>query len=290
MGWGIGPAFNSNAEEKSMKSHNCKKARLAALLLAGAVWVPGVEAAVASGTSEGAGVQASASSLGIPLLDLNVPNVSGSAPAPYNLSDTFASVNAPLAALSLNTGVLTGSASSDVDGTAGSKTTSGTGTVNGTVLNLLGSVSLTASVLSSTSTITGDFGSLMANGNSIITNAVLTIDNGILLPDTVINLNANAAPNTVISNSALSALGIFVILNEQIESCSSFLCSLETNAIRIGLNPLGLQLVAADIKLGHSFASMTAPVPEASEWAMMLAGLGLVGFAARRRGLGMKTA
>lgn len=267
-----------------MKSHHFKKMPIAAMLLAGAVWVPGVEAAAVSGASEGAGVQASVSLL-VPLLNLNIPNVSGSAPAPYSLSDTFASVKAPTSVLTLNTGILTGSASSDVDGAAGSRTTSGTGTVNGTVLDVLSKVSLTASVLSSTSTITGDFGSLLANGSSIITNAVLTIDQPLLLPNIVINLNASAAPNTVVSNAALAALGISVILNEQIQSCSSFMCSLETNALHIGLTPLGLQLASADVKLGHSYASMTAVVPEASEWTMMLAGLGLVGFAARKRAL-----
>ncbi len=268
-----------------MKSHHEKKVRLAALLLAGAVWAPGVQAVAVSGTSEGAGVQASVSLLATPLLDLNLPNVSGSSPAPYNLSQTLVGVNAPTSVLTLDTGILTGAASSDVDGAAGFRTTSGTGTVNGTVLeiDLLSNVSLTASVLSSTSTITGDFGSLMASGSSIITNAVLTIDQPLLLPTIVLNLDANAAPNTMVSSSVLSALGIFVVLNEQIQNCSSFLCSLETNALHIGLNPLGLQLASADIKLGHSYASMAAAVPEASEWGMMLAGLGLVGFAARRR-------
>lgn len=265
-----------------MKHHHEKKVRLAALLLAGAVWAPGVQAVAVSGTSEGAGVQASVSLLATPLLDLNLPNVSGSSPAPYDLSQTLVSVNAPTSALTLNTGILTGSASSDVDGAAGFRTTSGTGTVNGTVLDLLSNVSLTATILSSTSTITGDFGSLMANGSSIITDATITIDH-LLGPDTVINLNPNAAPNTMVSSSALSALGIFIVLNEQIQNCSSFLCSLETNALHIGLNPLGLQLASADLKLGHSYASMAAAVPEASEWGMMLAGLGLVGFAARRR-------
>jgi hypothetical protein len=53
------------------------------------------------------------------------------------------------------------------------------------------------------------------------------------------------------------------------------------SATETAANPGGFWSIAGDV-LSYTGAP-TAPVPEASEWAMMLGGLGLVGFFARRR-------
>jgi hypothetical protein len=57
------------------------------------------------------------------------------------------------------------------------------------------------------------------------------------------------------------------------------------------LNRIGLQAVIDDATGGHeTFFGLTAPIPEPETYAMMLAGLGLMGFVARRREKSLKTA
>ena len=260
-------------------SHNFKRVGIAALVLTSFACAPAAQAQVANGHSEGEAVVLQNA---FPGLSIALPPVSDFAPAPYNNSSLILPINPVIpGVLALNTGLLFGSDASDVDGTSGPKSATGTGTINGTVLDLLG-VGLTATMLSSTSDVTGDAGSFAAAGSSIIADAVLTIPQ--LLGNTVIQLNPQAAPNTVITDPVLTALGIVITLNEQLSTCGPLQCNQETNAIHVKLNPLGIQLVDVDLKLGHSYASLTAAnVPEASEWAMMLAGVGLIGLQLRRR-------
>ncbi len=268
-----------------MRLHNVKKVGVVALMLTSFACISDAQAVVANGHSEGAGLVLQSVFPGVSLV---LPPVSDYAPAPYSNSSLILPLNPVIpGVLGLNSGTLFGSDASDVNGLPGSRSATGTGTINGTALDLLG-VTLTADILSSTSSVTGDSGSFDAAGSSIIANAVLTIPQ--VLGTTVIQLNPAAAPNTVITNPVLTSLGIIIVLNEQLVddvaggSCAALSCKQETNAIHIKLNPLGLQLVDVDLKLGHSLASLTAaPVPEASEWAMMLAGVGLIGLQLRRR-------
>ena len=68
----------------------------------------------------------------------------------------------------------------------------------------------------------------------------------------------------------LSTFGVSIILNEQSGSCNGIdFCEIGVNALHIyGAN---------EVIFGHSYAKQTAvPVPEASTYGMMLAGLGMV--------------
>ncbi|MDX9912819.1 MAG: choice-of-anchor P family protein [Phycisphaerales bacterium] len=80
----------------------------------------------------------------------------------------------------------------------------------------------------------------------------------------------------------LDALGIRIVLNEQIAFNDGTTASLEVNAIRITIDS-PLQLVAADVVIGHSFSTMTVPAPGA---AGLLSAAGLLGSRRRRTARG----
>jgi hypothetical protein len=268
-------------------------------------------AAVVSGSSSGYGVDVSVSALaGALALDAGpLPSgASGSAPAPYNLDDTqlslslsdsvcvstFLGVCTASVSASVGTGLLSGHADSDVDGGNGVRSAAATGTVNDAAVNLgtgtlLGIIStsvldLSATTLSASAQVSGDFGAFTPLGSSIIENAFLNVA-GIPL----IALDADAAPNTVVDPlGALSLLGLTVILNEQVSNCGAASCDMMVNALRLGFNDfaVGTALLNGDLIFGHAEANLLAqpseiPVPAAA-WLFASGLLGLVGMARRR--------
>ncbi len=252
-----------------------------------AVAVP-AHAVISSASSEGDALTAKVSVLGTSLLNLNLlakaegtaaPNYADHQSLPLNVNAGIPLV----ASANVNATTLYGDATFD------GATVFGQGGVTGlnlgvNLLNLFGStpvLGLTNATLYSTSTITGDYGSLSAVGDSTITQGQLNVLGHLL----DLSVYADAAPNTVVDVAGLLGLtGVHLTLNEQIGgTCSSFACAIETNALHLVVDPLGLNVVGADIVLGHSMAEVTAAVPEPGEWGMMLVGLGMLGSFGRRR-------
>ncbi|MFI4862182.1 MAG: PEP-CTERM sorting domain-containing protein [Phycisphaerales bacterium JB063] len=294
----------------------------AAIALLAGLPAAGSFAANVSAQSEGYGVQVQAEILNLLSVDLlnGTPGqyAGGSAPAPYNVSSGLVTLDTtvgtgigPVLGTSVDLGllgadgVLSASAASDVDGAPGSRTTTGFGQVNGLDLDLVDAgvtvagiptlnldlLNVGATTISSTSTVTGDFGSLTAVGVSIIQDLVLNV-NGVDL-DLVSLLGANgnidangfliADPNTVLLNVG-GVVGLNITLNEQIVTGDGITSAMiETNAIHISASgiDLGLPLVDetlnADIIIGHSEASMLSIVPEPGSFALLsLGGLAML--------------
>src|SRR4051812_22394595 len=146
------------------------------------------------------------------------PTVAGTAPAPYSLTNSLASINAGVANIAtLNSGILNVAASSTVDGAPGPRTAIGSSSVAGLAMSAgpLGSLmSLTSGtdVLTQTSTVAGTYGSLIASGALTVvgtSNLVVTV-----LGTTVLTIAPGQiiAPNTTITISGVGTLTV----NEQI--------------------------------------------------------------------------
>lgn len=246
-------------------------AALAAMAHAGSA-----DAAVTSADATGYGLSADLSLL---ILNLSLPPqalAAGTAPTPFSELETALSAQATIGGLaSLSTGVLTGTASSNVDGSAGARTADASGTVDGLNLSVVfGTVlSMSATTIGSNAQVNGDYGALSGAGSSILEDLDLTVLGSALTVD------ANAAANTVL----FDALGIRIVLNEQIVGGDGVSGrSMEVNAIRITFDDVaaGLGLLNGDIRIGHSFASMNAIVP-APATGGLAAAVGVL--AARRR-------
>ena len=240
------------------------------------------QAIVTFGSSDAYGVQAGVTLLTFNLKVAAVPTASGTAPPPYNDTDQVLSllVSGPLGTLS--TGVMTVNASSDVDGGAGDRFAMADAEVNGLSLELVpgtGSpdlLNLTADQVVSNSIVSGDFGSLVGVGDTVLTNTVLTI------LGVGVAITSNPAPNTVVFNN----LGITVTLNEQFVSGDGINSRGQTtNAIHIGLEDVigGGGLVNGDIIISHSAANLRAVVPEPSSMVAAVVGLGWLAVRRRRR-------
>lgn len=205
-----------------------------------------------------------------------VPTVSGTAPAPYDLTNSALSASVPPF---LSTGLLTVNASSDVDSLSGSRNTSADATVNdlsvdlSVLLSSLG-IGLTATSVQSTAAVSGDFGAFSGVGTTTFEGLTL---NG------VASILSTPAPNTVL----LDLPGLTVTLNEQIINDNlpgSY--GMEVNAVHVSFDDFlapNLSLVSGDVILSHSQAMMMGVVPEPESFAMLLAGLGLMGAVIRRR-------
>ncbi|RJG25864.1 PEP-CTERM sorting domain-containing protein [Massilia cavernae] len=241
---------------------------------------PHASATVVSGTSSSYGESANLTLtplIGLPFAIGSgpVPTAGGSAPAPYNDSDSVAQIiSLPLSAF-----LQTVNASSNVDGAPGSRFAD----ADATVLNLSALLGLlTAQVVQSTAAVSGDFGALSSVGTSNLEGLMV---NG--MPFIV----ASPAPNTPL----FSAPGLTVTLNEQIHTGDGInSLGLAVNAIHIAFNNFahGLGLINGDIIISHSEALLTAipnndngQVPEPGTL-LLLAG-GMIGFMAmgRRRPL-----
>ena len=217
---------------------------------------------VSSGESMAFGIHVDLTLIGVPILTVGpTPVSSGIAPGAYNDADQVLSVAAavPLIA-SVGTGVINTSASSDIDGLAGSKFAFGDSLVDdlnitvvpGTVVPSL--ITLTADTIGSDSTVSGDFGSMSAMGNMVLEDLAISVSGDPL------TISANPDPNTVL----LDLAGIRIVLNEQVSSVNNGDASIETNAIHITLDDIVTSggLLSGDIIIAHSEASMVGAVPE----------------------------
>lgn len=267
---------------------------VAAIALQSVLLVGTANAAIPSGSSSGYGASVDLTALADALSLSAGPlpgGAMGTAPAPYNVSDSVLSLSlldsvcvtslpvvgcTQYVSAGVTTGLLTGDAASDVDGGSGSRSASATGTVNdaavnagtGVLLDLFSTLglALTATALSSTALVSGDYGGFTPTGSSVLENASLEVASV-----GVIGLDPNAAPNTVVDPlGALSFLGLTVILNEQIANCGTSSCDMAVNALRLGFNnfAVGTAQLNGDILFGHSEAMLIAeatviPVPSA---------------------------
>jgi len=262
-----------------MKLFN-KRAQMCGVIAGFALISAGVNADVISAEANGYGLAADISLL---LADVTVApqgHASGTAPGVFDGSNSVLDFSAfALGLASINATVIEGSASSDVDGFAGIRTTDSMGRVDGLGASVLLSsvLGLDASMIQSNASITGDYGSLNMYGSSNLADVTLSILGATL------DVDANAAANTVLFDS----LGIRVVLNEQIFGGDGIeTAQLEVNAIHISFNDVaaGLGLLNGDIRIGHSFASMTATIPSPGVLACVPAGA-LLSVRRRRRTL-----
>jgi hypothetical protein len=229
-------------------------------------------AAVTSITSAATVLGASLIVLGSPINIGPLVPASGAAPPAYNIPNSLASFNDTFGPLSISTGLLVDTASGD--------TTTGTGSATSTIQNLnitFDSVfSLTATTISSTSSVDG---TPSATGSTTLTDLQITV-----LGNTV-SIPVNPTPNDVI----FSLAGLSIVLNQQIPEATES-AGITTNAIAIDFNsfPVGLNLIHGGVDVGQSMASIdVTSVPEASTWAMMvlgLAGLGAAGYLRKTTG------
>lgn len=226
-------------------------------------------------------------------------SASGSAPGPYNSTNSVVTLDAITSIGGLlnfgdGTGVLTGTASSPFMPTptgTGIGTLAETGGVADTfgLFSLLGSplLEISADTISSTSDVSG-FGSfLTATGQSTITD--LTISGSLLGAPITISGTINPTVNDVIFNSG----GILIELNKQVVTGAGGFKStgesITTDALYIQISNLadsallGTDLLSADIAVGQSFAGITQVLPEPSAWALMLTGFAGLGAALRVR-------
>lgn len=208
-------------------------------------------------------------------------------------------------------GLLNSYANSNVSGSPGLGLTDAFGEVNALSLGIgnasvtlpLGSpvafdfLNISADTVSSTSMINGDYGALVASGNSIIENLIIEL-NGVEI-DLLPLLGANgsidaqgfltAAPNTQILSLG-GVAGLDLILNQQIITGDGIsLSGIEVNAIQLSFNgvDLGLPLLSetlnGNVYVGHSRASMTASIPEPATLPLFMGALALVAHRRRNR-------
>jgi hypothetical protein len=272
-----------------LRIHTLPRAAMAVALLGVLADAPSksVRAEVLSASSSGYGLGVDISALVINLDVGPLPaGVSGSAPAPYNQAGTVLNVLTTDAVPLVISGTVSAdavnaTATSNVDGSAGSKTTFASGGVVGAGVDVVTLPVLPPGVtllgldgtLSSTAQITGDFGSLVATGTTVIQDLDLVIS-GIVV-DLSAFVNVAVAPNTSINLSALGILNSSLILNEQVVAVDQ--TSISVNAFHLSL---GLLNITADVILGHSQAQVTA-IPEPAS--IVLAGLGGLACVALRR-------
>jgi len=212
-----------------------------------------------------------------------MPLASGTAPSAYNVTQTAASA---LVTGALGTGLMTTTASSNVDGLPGARFSDATATVNNLAINILSVLGLSADTVFSSADLSGTAGSLIPIGTTTITNLRLS---GVLVA------TANLAANTVILNAG----GVKVTLNEQvITGAGTNNQTLLVNAIDVSLvnaaqpilGSLGQNnLLNGNILIGQSKVALSAvadasPVAEPASMTLLASGLasGLAGIGLSR--------
>lgn len=239
-------------------------AALAASALVGATLAASTASAAVTNITSSATVLDVALNIGT--LGPELP-ASGSAPTPYNVTNSLASFSGNLGPVSFSAGALVDTASGDT-ATATGTASSSLATLDFTADSIF---SIIATAVSSTSSVDG---TPLATGFSTLSDLTITV------AGSSINIPLNPSPNDVIFDQS----GLTITLNQQIQGIEgAFGQSITTNAIAIDFNKF-LGVVSGHIDIAQSQASISeAPVPEASTWAMMA--LGFVGLAfAYRRG------
>jgi hypothetical protein len=179
-----------------------------------------------------------------------LPTVSGSAPPPYNSSNTVLSVTVShgLTGQILSTGVLTVNASSTVPA---SEHVDAQATVDSVDIDIGTLLTLDATSVSSSAEIEGPCGTLASSPTAVIVNGVL---GGTLVPGGL-TIPVNPAPNTVFLDTA----GVRVVLNEQFVGGDGIITETSTvNAIHIFLTnvSLGNLVVNGDLVISSSQAEV----------------------------------
>jgi len=236
--------------------------------------VQGADSPASTASSSGTGASITLSVLGV--LDANSGNLgtsSGTAPGPYSVSKSevplnFGVENGVLDLVTAN-GTIASSASSNVDGTPGSKSTSATAEVSNLsldvaqVLGALGGpplISLGVPSATSAVTIAGQGGSFTSNSHVDLTGLTLSVA-GVPINLTGINLS-NVPPNTPLNLGAGAVAGLSIILNEsQTTGTAAGGLTTTTNGIRIKLEAVSLGLIGAlngDIIIAHAEAEQAS--------------------------------
>ena len=264
----------------------------AVILLASAAALP-CQAVVTLGTSSGMGIDIGISALSVADFDVGpLGTSSGSAPAPYSTGNSVATVNASavlgnVAATDDGDGAINTSVSSNVNGTGGSRTATGSSTINGLTINLVEGVvtddllNITSTTLGSTSASTGDIGALGSLGTSVFQDLNITVGGTAVYVD----LDVSPAPNTILVNAG-GVVGLTIVLNEQFATGDGINATgMTTNALHVYLNGVnfnGVSAITGDIVVGQSTSTLQA-VPEPATATMGLL-LGALALGRRRRG------
>lgn len=145
-------------------------------------------------------------------------------------------------------------------------TATATSTVNGTALNVLGLVTIGATVLSSTSTST-DNPVLGSTGSSTVTGLTLSVL-GVPVPVVV-----SGAPNQTINLGLSGLAGATLVINEQIPTGGVNSTGITTNALDLTFanSVFGIVTLNGSVIIAHSATTLNARgvVPEPSTFALM---------------------
>lgn len=239
-------------------------------------------------------------------LDVEAPaSVEGIAPTPFNNTLTVLGDAVPLGAqVSLpgldvglasanDAAILSATATTDVDGVTGVRETKATSKATGLTLDILNTLlnpglgllevpatalSISTRELFSESTVSGDYANLTSMGNSYVADLAITLFGTplIVLDHTdFVGLNADidgvieAAPNFQVVNLN-GIVGLNLILNEQVGSCSNTICDLTVNALRLNFDAVDVAQfnlptaglvtgpLTGDVILGRSYSQMSA--------------------------------
>lgn len=274
-----------------------------------------LHAVVVTASSSGSGVVAGAQLLG--LINVNpapIASDSHSGIAPFSGITSALDANANIGALGINAlatqGVFGTNQQSTVDGGAGSRLVSSVTTVTGTGGNpfsvqvadlplLSPLISISATVIQTTATLSGDYGSLTASGSTTLANLGISINGGAtlsladlvsglgLIDGTDINLATGLIlrPNVTILGVNLGNLaGVDLVLNKQVEVINGQgERSLEVTALALTLDGVTIGAFnGLDVDLGVAPSSVQlSAVPEPTS--LLLGGFSLLGLAIRRR-------
>jgi hypothetical protein len=246
------------------------------------------QAGYLTGQSGGVAVSSNLSIASLATANVSVNPESGSAPSPYNLSLTNSlgatisagAYNLPVVGtsevlLSGNTGLLNTSADSNISGGITSGTATSSTTIDNLNLNVLNTLvtpvlNITATTLTTSSSVSGTYGALTANGNPSFLGLTITV-----LGVNVTGL-VEASAGALVNISGLAGLRIGIDLatysGDGVASQGVVTDNIVVdfnNAVTLG------GTINGQLTIGESQASMTAsPVPEPASIAMM--GLGLL--------------
>ncbi len=255
------------------------------------------------------------------------PTASGTAPPAYNVTNSLAgiSINSSSSVLgggsiSLSSGALQATASSTVDGGSGIRNAQASSSADNfnASLSLIGRTSLLNSAslfnfstltISSSASVTGDYGAFTTAGSTSIIDANGAADGfatfsvfginydvavnplGQVAPNTSLTINSSSNPSFSDSFGTDFTGSINIIFNEQVITGDGITSQgIQVNGLRVSVinagstffNGLNLKiddsnLANGELTVAHSEASLTAltPIPEPSTFCLIAAGAGL---------------
>lgn len=286
-----------------------------------------VQSDVTAGQSQTYVLEAEVNVLGILSTTAQAGSLGDIAPAAYNTSSSAIPLNVNLGtsvsvlgigSVSLTavnaTGVFNSTITSNVDGGAGSRTTTAFSQIAGSggpfsltvgdtqalILNPAPLLQLTASAIQSTTSVSGDFGTLSGSGSSVIADFGLSINGGAVINLTSLLTGAGyslgtdflangtiLASNLTVDLNLLGLAGTSLVFNRQVaigDGISSL--QYETTALYLDVNstlPLVGEALDADIELGKSIASQDAVAAVPEPGSAVLFALGILTLLGHRR-------